>query len=308
MFIWKATLVFLETHIIAVVYLFIIITFFIWLLIYVRRQLSNAQRLQKKRLRNKRFFNAIRSKSPVQNPSDSGKKIGLENIEKQFTITKKILIPLLFFPFILFAILPFAEALPTTFITFFVGVATLVAGLAARPLIENVMSGLVISYSRVLNVGDTIMINKSYGTVEDINIFHTVVKIWDWRRFVIPNIKMLQQEFINYSLTDSYYWVSVEFYIAYDVELSLIEEIAISCVEASNYHAHQYEKAKFWVMDMGKDSLKCWIVAWANSASEAWYLQNDIRTGMIKKFQEHQIPTHFNRHKADFSSGIPHNE
>lgn len=296
----KVVLEFLETHVVSVIYLAVVILLFAWLLIYFRRQLSKAQRHQKKRLRNKRFFNAIRSKSPVQNPNDSGKQIGLENIEKQFTITKKFLIPLLFFPFLLFAILPFAEVLPTTFITFFVGVATLIAGLATRPLIENIMSGLVISYSRVLNVGDTIMINKSYGTVEDINLFHTVVKIWDWRRFVIPNIKMLQQEFINYSLTDSYYWASVEFYIAYDADVAIVEEIAISCAETSNYYNKQYEKAKFWVMDMEKDSLKCWVVAWANSASEAWYLQNDIRTGMIKKFQEHQIATHFSRYKADF--------
>jgi small-conductance mechanosensitive channel len=57
-----------------------------------------------------------------------------------------------------------------------------------------------------------VLVEGFYGTIEDVTLTHTVVKIWDWRRYVIPDARMLSDPFVSASLFDPFVWSSVEFW------------------------------------------------------------------------------------------------
>ena len=193
---------------------------------------------------------------------------------------------------------PLLDRVPAAVISFFLGTITVVVGIAGRPFIENVIAGVVIAFSQPLRIGDTVLIKDAWGKVEDISLTYSVIRIWDWRRYVIPNSQLLQQDFINYSLTDSYQWAYVEFWVSYEADLSLVEKLASDATAASGAFV-EYEPPSFWVMEMGKDGIRCWVAGWTDNASDAWALTHDVRTKLAMALHAHGITCHSFHHRIE---------
>lgn len=210
------------------------------------------------RVKRLRIFDAIRSKTPLDRPHKEAREAALESVATRYTIIKRVFSATLAAIWLLAIIFPFLGEMPAAVISVMVGAAGIILGIAARPLIENLISGMMISFSRPVRTGDTIMIDDEYGTIEDITMTYTIVKSWNWRRYVIPNSLMLKKEFINCSLYDSYQWAHVEFWVACDADLGQVRDIAISAASESQYFAN-YEPPRFWVMETGKEGVKCWV-------------------------------------------------
>ena len=64
--------------------------------------------------------------------------------------------------------------------------------------------------------------------------------------------------------------------------------MAFEAVKESNNYVSS-EKSGFWAMEMEEDACQCWIAGWTNSATKAWELASDIRTGIAIKFQSNGI-------------------
>lgn len=188
--------------------------------------------------------------------------------------------------------IPYFSTLPAAFVSFFLGALTLVFGTAAKPAIENFIAGVVLAFSQTINIGDTVLLDdEHYGTIEDLGYTHCVVRIWDWRRYVVPNGEMLNKCFVNHSLRDTFQLAYVEFQVAPDTDMNVVEELCVEVPKKSKYFAN-YEDPALWVMEMKKDSIVCWCGAWADSPSDAWMLKSEIRQGLVKEFQSRGITTH----------------
>ena len=226
----------------------------------------------------------------------------IQGVKSRFTIIRRTLVLLIFVIWVTALILPFLGKLPTTLLSILIAVTTAVVGIAARPLVENMISGIVISFSRQLRVGDTLMMDGQYGTVEDISITHTKIKTWDWKRYVIPNSRMLNKEFVNLTLNDSLLWSYLEFSVSYEADLDEVREMAVNLARKSEYHNSQ-EDPQFWVMRMERESVICWVAAWADSPADAWNLKSDMAVSLTRAFREKGIPAHTNY--VDLRRGRP---
>ncbi|WP_419781293.1 mechanosensitive ion channel family protein [Maridesulfovibrio sp.] len=215
----------------------------------------------------------------------------VKGVKSRFTVIRRTLVIFLVAVWSLAMLLPFVGKLPSTMISIIVAVSTAVVGIAARPLVENMISGIVISFSKQLRVGDTLVVDGQYGTVEDISITHTKIKTWDWKRYIIPNSRMLNKEFANLTLNDSLLWAYVEFSVSYESDIDEVREIAIDAASESGHHNDQ-DIPQFWIKSMEKESVVCWVAAWADSPAEAWNLKSDVSMRLIRKFREKGITTH----------------
>jgi small-conductance mechanosensitive channel len=81
------------------------------------------------------------------------------------------------------------------------GVAGIVVGLAAQRSIATLLAGLQISMTQPVRVGDVVVIEGEWGTVEEITLTYVVVKIWDLRRLVVPITRILDAPFQNWTRT-----------------------------------------------------------------------------------------------------------
>lgn len=246
---------------------------------------------REKRLRRLKNFNSVQTSLPKSNAQVGEIDAAVEKIEDRFSIIRKITFFFIFIVFGLALSLPFLNSMPAAMVSLMVAVATTVLGFAAKPVIENIIAGVVLSLSKAIRVGDTVVVENQYGTVEDISLNHTIIKLWNWKRLIIPSSKMLSLELESLTYNDTYIWVHVEFYTSYENDLELIRQMAIESVESSKHFISQ-DPPDFWVMDLDKDSYQCWVAGWTNSASRAWSLGSDIRTGIAMRFQAAGIKTH----------------
>ncbi|HXZ48934.1 MAG TPA: mechanosensitive ion channel domain-containing protein [Usitatibacter sp.] len=83
------------------------------------------------------------------------------------------------------------------------GVAGLVAGLAARTVLGNVMAGLQIAFTQPIRIDDVLIVDGEWGRVEEITSAFAVLKIWDERRLVIPLHWFIENPFQNWTKTSS---------------------------------------------------------------------------------------------------------
>lgn len=255
------------------------------------RYIRNVNKKRTRNLKRSRYSAPIPTQSPVQDSAGDFKDDGVDNINLRFSIINRSLVGSLIVVFVILLLLPLAGNIPTTAISIFAASFAVMLGIISRPFIENYISGILISFNRPFQIGDTVTINGSYGTIEDITMTSTVVKQWDWRRYIVPNAKMLNTEFVNHTRSDRYIWAKVEFWVAYDAPLDKVRLLAKDIAMSSKYFAN-YEAPSFWVMVLDQRAYQCWIAAWADSPSKAWELQSEIRFQLTKRMQEEGIRTH----------------
>jgi len=238
---------------------------------------------------------SIPTATPLETPLMTFKSRAQRSVKMRFSIFRRVITIVVLILLVVIFSFPYVDQLPQAIISILVGSAAIITGMAARPFIENFLSGIAITASKMLNIGDTILMGEKYGTIEDISSTHTVIKLWDWRRFVIPNSTMINQEFVNYSLYDQFQWAYVEFFVSYEADIQQVRELAKKVAAESTYF-RGIEEPSFWIMDTTKDAIRCWIAAWATSPPEAWEMKADIRTRLVVEFKESGIRTHLNYH------------
>jgi len=66
------------------------------------------------------------------------------------------------------------------------GIAGVVAGLAARPVLSNLFAGLQIAIAQPIRLEDAVIVENEFGRIEEITGTYVVIRLWDWRRMVVP--------------------------------------------------------------------------------------------------------------------------
>lgn len=242
-------------------------------------------------LRDRPHVTPILTDSPVKEPRLEFKAEGEQNISSNFSIISRSLTVVIVTVVIILSIIPFLNQVPATILSVFTGSLAIVVGIISKPFIENYIAGVIIGFNKNFKIGDTILMDDHYGTIEDITLTSTIVKLWDWRRVVIPNARMLNKEVINYTLHDNFIWMKVEFRVAYDTNLKQLRSLAVKSAQESAYFV-KFENPAFWIMQLDHNNYKCWLAAWSDSPAKAWELGNDVRTKLIEQFQELGIKSH----------------
>lgn len=258
------------------------------------RFLGAARRVRLRSIERRRRFQAVRTGTPLDNPRDLARERGMQSIESHFSVMRRLVVPIIVAVSLLLASVPLLADASASTASLLGAVAAAVLGLALRPYLENAVAGLVISTSRLVRLGDTVRLDGHYGTVEDITVTHTAIKVWDWRRYLVPNARMLQSTFVNYTLFDSFHWCWVEFFVAPDADLELVERLARQAPLGSSCYVDK-EPPSFWVHRIEKDAICCWVAAWAESPARSWTLGHDIRMALMTALREHGVPLSLQR-------------
>ncbi len=79
------------------------------------------------------------------------------------------------------------------------GIAGLVLGLAAQKSISTLLAGIQLSITQPIRIGDTVIVEAEFGTVEAITLTYVVMRTWDQRRLVIPITQFMDKPFQNWS-------------------------------------------------------------------------------------------------------------
>lgn len=108
---------------------------------------------------------------------------------------------LIHYGIIIFATLAALEqiGIETTSIIALLGAAGLAIGLALEGTLSNFAAGFLILIFRPFKVGDFVEISSSFGKVEEIRIFNTIIVTLDNKTVIVPNSDITGTSIINYS-------------------------------------------------------------------------------------------------------------
>ncbi len=258
----------------------VLIIIYVVLLYFIKRMQNRKTSLLEKR---KTFEAMAATQTPIGDTYQKSYERGLENIETRFSFFKKFMGPFFLSLWAFLIILPYLEGASRTYTSILVAIITVLISLAARPFIENLFAGMVISFSNNVRIGDTVEIDGQYGTIEEINLTFTTLKTWDWKRYLVPNSKLITKEFLNYSLHDKYVWANILFYIEVSADIELLKKELIEQIYQSPYFKKdQYEEPKLWYSSLEKDSVQIWLAAWATTPSNSWLLKSDMRKAVVE--------------------------
>lgn len=269
-----------------------------------QRALSRAAERRRDYVEKLQRFTAVRTESPQRNAPPGAKERAQESVETRFRMMKRLVFPGLVLLWGVLLGVPFLSRASATAVSVVAASVAVIIGIAAKPILENLVAGVMISFSQPIRIGDVVRLEGRFGIIEDITLAYTVIKLWDWRRYVIPNQRLLQLEFINYTLVDRWQWAYLEFWVEPDADIDRVQQIALAATEASP-HRDADHPAGFWVIEMNKDGILCWVAGWVDHPMHAWSLRHDMAVSLIKGFKEHGIRTHLNWHSVEADPAYP---
>ncbi|MER6071120.1 mechanosensitive ion channel domain-containing protein [Streptomyces sp. NPDC001817] len=91
------------------------------------------------------------------------------------------------------------------------GILGIVAGVAAQSTLSNMFAGLQIAFGDMVRIGDTVVVDGEWGTVEEITLTFLTVRTWDERRITMPVSYFTSKPFENWSrgtpqMTGTVFW------------------------------------------------------------------------------------------------------
>jgi small-conductance mechanosensitive channel len=179
------------------------------------------------------------------------------------------------------------------------GAAGLILGLAARPLLSNLIAGVQIAITQPIRIEDAVIIENEWGWVEDIASTYVVIRLWDWRRMVVPLAYFIERPFQNWTRDAASLIGSVILHVDYAADVPRIRK----------YLSEAARECKLWdgavvnlqVVDTNARTMELRALVSARNAPQSWDLRCEIREKMIA-FLQREMPEALPRERAEISS------
>lgn len=160
------------------------------------------------------------------------------------------------------------------------GVAGIVAGLAARPVLSNLFAGVQIAMAQPIRLEDGIVVEGEFGNVEEITSTYVVVRLWDLRRMILPLSYFIEKPFQNWTREATAMIGAVMLYVDYRAPVAAIRAKAEEIVKASPRWDGQTLNVQ--VTDFNHDSMQIRILA---SSRQSFDLRCEVREQLIDWLQ-----------------------
>lgn len=164
------------------------------------------------------------------------------------------------------------------------GLAGLIAGIAARPTLSNLIAGLQVALSEPVSLDDVVVVEGEWGRIEEITTTYVVVRIWDERRLVLPLTYFITNPFQNWTRTTADLLGTVYLYTDYTVPVEEVRQELGRILKSSGMW-----DGKTWglqVTDAKKDTLELRALMSASDSSNAWDLRCHVRERLVEYLQK----------------------
>lgn len=177
------------------------------------------------------------------------------------------------------------------------GVVGIIAGLALQPILTNMVAGIQIALTQPIRIDDAVIVEGEWGNVEEITSTYVVVKLWDWRRMILPLTYFIQQPFQNWTRENASLIGVVFLYADYEAPMDRLRAELERIVR--NNPLWDGDVVSLQVTDISERTAQIRCLASARNAPTAFDLRCEIREQMLA-FMRDQCPEALPRDRLDF--------
>ena len=176
------------------------------------------------------------------------------------------------------------------------GVAGIVAGLAARPVLSNLFAGVQLAVTQPIRIEDAVTVENEYGWIEEITSTYVVIRLWDLRRLIVPLTYFIEKPFYNWTRHAANYIGSVLLYLDYGAPIDRIRQKATELVAQSKLASGKVTSVQ--VTNARPDSIEVRILISADTAANASNLCAELREALIA-FLQREHPEALPRQRSE---------
>ena len=160
------------------------------------------------------------------------------------------------------------------------GIAGVVIGIAAQPILGNIIAGVQVAVTQPVRIGDSVIMDGNFSTVEDLRYTYAVLKTWDERRLIVPMRELITETVENWSHTEVHQTCPVFLYVDYGADIDAIRQQFISAVKDNKLWDNKTEPEMF-VVEVTANIIHLRGAVSAVGPIEAWTLACEIREQML---------------------------
>jgi small-conductance mechanosensitive channel len=167
------------------------------------------------------------------------------------------------------------------------GAAGLILGLAARPVLSNLLAGIQIAMTQPIRVEDQVVVEGETGWIETITSTYVVVRLWDLRRMVVPLSYFIEKPFQNWTYEGTAQIGAVLLRVGYTVPVDSLRQKLEEIVR----HSPSWDRkvAKLEVTDVAIDAVELRALVSARNPSQTWDLRCEVREKLVAFLQAQQL-------------------
>jgi small-conductance mechanosensitive channel len=180
------------------------------------------------------------------------------------------------------------------------GAASLIVGLAARPLLTNLIAGVQIAITQPIRMEDAVIVEGEWGWIEEITSTYVVVRLWDWRRMILPISYFLEKPFQNWTHSSASLIGTVFVYTDYRAPVAVLREKLTEFAKASPIWDGKVVNMQ--VSDATEQTMQIRMLVSARNAPQTWDLRCEIREKMIA-FIQAEMPEMLPRTRVEVKEG-----
>ncbi|MBT3047296.1 MAG: mechanosensitive ion channel [gamma proteobacterium symbiont of Ctena orbiculata] len=143
------------------------------------------------------------------------------------------------------------------------GAAGLAVGLALKDSLASFAAGVMLIIFRPFKLGDFVEAGGESGVVEEIRIFHTVLKTGDNREITMPNGQIYSGTIINYSARETRR-IDLVIGIGYDDDIKQARDLIKQVLDADNTVLKDPEPT-IMLLELGESSVDFAVRPWVKS-------------------------------------------
>jgi len=181
------------------------------------------------------------------------------------------------------------------------GVAGLVAGIAARPVLGNMIAGLQIALTQPIRLDDVVVIQNEWGRIEEITGTYVSVRLWDQRRLVVPLQWFIENPFANWTRSSSQIIGSVFLWLDFRMPLAPLREELSRIVKGAPEWDERVQVLQ--VTDANEHAMQLRVLVSSRDSGLNWDLRCRVREGLLD-FVNAQYPQFLPRARAEVSAEL----
>lgn len=163
------------------------------------------------------------------------------------------------------------------------GIAGIVLGIAAQRTLGNLFAGIQIALTQPVRLGDQVIVEGDFASIEEITLTYVVARTWDARRIVLPISYFIEKPFQNWTRGNA----------GLLAPLVLKVDFSLPMAEFRAFMQQEIQQSKFWdkvvfgvqVVDSDERSMQVRVLASAVDAGASWDLRCELREKAIDFIQ-----------------------
>ncbi|GAB2871088.1 mechanosensitive ion channel family protein [Streptomyces mayteni] len=159
------------------------------------------------------------------------------------------------------------------------GVIGIIAGVAAQAMLSNLFAGLQIAFGDSVKIGDTVVVDGEWGTVEEMSLAFLTVRIWDDRRLTMPVSYFNSRPYENWSRGGSEITGTVFLHLDHTTPVSELRKHLGEFLES-----REDWDGRHWglvVTDTTPTTIEVRAAMSAANASDAWSVRCAVREELV---------------------------